>query len=93
MIINRIDAVSSLVDGGGCVMRDDIIIEWHNDKAQPSEADIDAELARLQARQVILNEIERLESEVTQRRLRDAYADSTWMDAQEAKIAVERAKL
>ena len=38
-------------------------------------------------------EIRRLESEVTQRRLRDAYADSTWMDAQEAKIAVERAKL
>jgi hypothetical protein len=38
-------------------------------------------------------EIERLESEVTQRRLRDAYADSTWMDAQEAKIAVEREKL
>tara|TARA_R100000306_G_C4342625_1_gene126027 strand:- start:370 stop:618 length:249 start_codon:yes stop_codon:yes gene_type:complete len=38
-------------------------------------------------------EIERLESEVTQRRLRDAYADPTWMNAQEAKIAVERAKL
>ena len=37
--------------------------------------------------------ISRLEGEVTQRRLRDAYADPTWINAQEAKIAVERAKL
>lgn len=38
-------------------------------------------------------EIQRLESQVTQRRLREAYADSTWLDAQEALIATERAKL
>lgn len=40
-----------------------------------------------------LREIHRLESQVTQRRLREAYADSTWLDAQEALIATERAKL
>jgi len=40
-----------------------------------------------------LSEIERLEGEVTQRRLREAYNDSTWLDAQEVKIATERAKL
>jgi hypothetical protein len=40
-----------------------------------------------------LAEIQRLEGQVTNRRLRDAYADSTWLDAQEALIATERAKL
>jgi hypothetical protein len=38
-------------------------------------------------------EINRLEAEVTPRRLREAYADPTWITAQEALIAVERAKL
>ena len=38
-------------------------------------------------------EIERLEAEVTPRRIRDAFADPTWMNAQEAKIATERGKL
>ena len=41
----------------------------------------------------ILGAIHRLESQVTNRRLREAYADSTWLDAQEALIATERAKL
>ena len=40
-----------------------------------------------------LKEIRELEGQVTQRRLREAYADSTWLDAQEALIATERAKL
>lgn len=40
-----------------------------------------------------LREIHRLESQVTQRRLREAYKDSTWLDAQEAKIRTERSKL
>jgi len=38
-------------------------------------------------------EIERLEAEVTQRRIRDAFADPAWMNAQEAKIKTERDKL
>ena len=37
--------------------------------------------------------IARLESEVTQRRIRDAFADPAWMNAQEAKIKTERDKL
>jgi len=40
-----------------------------------------------------LKEISELEGQVTQRRLREAHADSTWLDAQEALIATERAKL
>ena len=59
----------------------------------PSEEDQATWIAEYEAYKSIMDKIELLESEVTQRRLRDAYADSTWMDAQEAKIAVERAKL
>ena len=44
-------------------------------------------------RRNVLKEIRELEGQVTQRRLREAYADSTWLDAQEALIATERAKL
>ncbi len=40
-----------------------------------------------------MKEIHRLESEITPRRLRDAYSDPTWINAQEAKIATEREKL
>jgi hypothetical protein len=40
-----------------------------------------------------IKEIHRLESEITPRRLRDAYVDPTWINAQEAKIAKERSKL
>ena len=38
-------------------------------------------------------EINRLEAQVTNRRLREAHADPTWLNAQEALIAAERAKL
>jgi hypothetical protein len=38
-------------------------------------------------------EINRLEGEITNRRLREAYTDATWINAQEALIATERAKL
>ena len=37
--------------------------------------------------------IQRLEGQVTQRRLREAHADSTWLNAQESLIATERSKL
>ena len=40
-----------------------------------------------------LLEIQRLEGQVTNRRLREAYADPTWLDAQEALIATERNKV
>ena len=38
-------------------------------------------------------EISRLEREITIRRIREAYKDSTWMDAQEALIKTQRDKL
>lgn len=40
-----------------------------------------------------MTEIYKLESEITSRRLRDAFSDPTWIKAQEAKIASERSKL
>ena len=40
-----------------------------------------------------VREIQRLESQITIRRIREAYSDSTWMDAQEALIVIERSKL
>jgi len=52
------------------------------------QAEKDAETTRN-----ALKEISELEGQVTQRRLREAHADSTWLDAQEALIATERAKL
>ena len=53
----------------------------------------DGEIAA--ARQIILNEIGRLEAEVTPRRIREAVLsnDAGWLAAQEALIVVERAKL
>ena len=56
----------------------------------------DAEEAEWAAGQVSRDakeEIRRLEGQVTNRRLREAHADPTWINAQEAKIATERAKL
>jgi hypothetical protein len=38
-------------------------------------------------------EINRLENQITSRRIREAFSDPTWMNAQEALIAAERAKL
>ena len=37
--------------------------------------------------------LELLEAAITPRRIRDAFADPTWINAQEALIAIERAKL
>ena len=56
----------------------------------------DAEEAAWAAGETVRNaqaEIQRLEGQITNRRLREAYADATWMNAQEALIATERAKL
>ena len=53
----------------------------------------DAAQADVTSRNVIIKKIETLEAEVTQRRIRDAFADPTWMNAQEAKIKTERDKL
>ena len=56
-------------------------------------AEILAAADEYDAREVIVAEIARLESEVTQRRIRDSFADPSWMNAQEAKIKTQRDKL
>ena len=56
----------------------------------------DAEEAAWAAGETVRNaqaEIHRLEGQITSRRIREAYSDATWMNAQEALIATERAKL
>ena len=82
------------VDGAIVISDDPDLHGWPPELGDiPSEEDQATWIAEYEAYKSIMDKIELLESEVTQRRLRDAYADSTWMDAQEAKIAVERAKL
>ena len=56
----------------------------------PSDEDVATWTIEYNAYKAIMDEIERLESEVTQRRIRDAYADPTWINAQEALIAKQR---
>ena len=46
-----------------------------------------------EATATIMGTIKALEAEVTPRRIRDAFADPGWMNAQEAKIKTERDKL
>lgn len=67
----------------------------HDDTVFPTEAEIQAECERLAAQQVIFEEIARLESEVTPRRIREAVlgTDDGWLANQEALIAAERSKL
>ena len=67
----------------------DTMTQAEHDERDVAQAAFDATLPQRTA----LAEIHRLESQVTNRRLREAYADSTWLDAQEALIATERAKL
>jgi hypothetical protein len=69
------------------------ISKWTSSEPKPTDEELasvdDAKPSWIVAQE----EIQRLEGQVTQRRLREAYADSTWLDAQEALIATERAKL
>ena len=82
------------VDGAIVISDDPDLHGWPPELGDiPTDEDIATWTEEYEAYKAVMDEIERLESEVTQRRLRDAYADPTWMNAQEAKIAVERAKL
>ena len=75
----------------GMVTRDGVITEFPG--GIPSQADQDTWTAEYETWKTIMDEIERLEAEVTPRRIRDAFADPAWMNAQEAKIKTERDKL
>ncbi len=72
---------------------DDVLTEFPDHLPTPSEEDIDSWEVSYNIYNDALVEINRLEAQVTNRRLREAFSDSTWLDAQEALIAIERAKL
>ena len=67
----------------------------------PSDSAINTWAVEYRANKAVMTEIERLESQVTQRRIRDAGPDDAggtqagrdWMSAQNALIATERSKL
>ena len=62
----------------------------------PSDEDLQTEINRLEARQVIMDKIIAFEAQVTLRRIRDSVltADGkTWLTNKEAEIAAERSKL
>ena len=67
----------------------------------PSDEDLQTEINRLEARQVIMDKIIAFEAQVTPRRVRDSGSDDAggtqagrdWMKSKEAAIATERAKL
>jgi len=48
-IVQKIDAVLSLVPNADCVMAENKITIWNNEEAQPTDAEITAEQTRLQA--------------------------------------------
>ena len=78
----------------GIATRDGVIFEWPDSLgAEPDAAAQATIIAEYEAHQTIIDEINRLEAQVTNRRLREAHADPTWLNAQEALIAAERAKL
>ena len=70
----------------------DNIFEYWDVSGDTPVQNTDKQAADATAR-AALAEIHRLEAQVTNRRLREAFSDSTWLDAQEALIAIERAKL
>jgi hypothetical protein len=69
------------------------ISSWESLETQPTQAELDSVDDSLPTWVEAQNTIEELESQITSRRLREAYTDPTWMNAQEALIATERAKL
>ncbi len=77
-----------LSDGNG-----PFISRWDSSETKPTDEEIRSVDDTLPTWIEAQNKIEKLESQITNRRLREAYKDSTWLDAQEALIATERAKL
>ena len=59
----------------------------------PTDAELATYTAEYEVYKAAQDEIDRLEAQVTNRRLRESIADPTWINAQEALIAIERSKL
>jgi len=70
-------------------------VVWHDATPKPDLAELEAAWLIYQAQAPVLLEIARLEAEVTARRIREATlgTDGGWLAAQDALIAIERAKL
>ena len=66
---------------------------WIVDKDKKTITQDTATENSVTAKRNALAEIIKLESQITNRRLREAYKDSTWLDAQEALIKTQRDKL
>ena len=89
------DAIAHSEKYGGFVVKDiggnsDF---WIVDKAKKTITQDTATENSVTAKRNALAEIIKLESQITIRRLREAYKDSTWLDAQEALIKTQRDKL
>ena len=48
-MIQIIDSITSLVNGASCVVKDNSEIIWTDSRPQPTDAEIQAEVTRLQA--------------------------------------------
>jgi len=71
-------------------------IQWHGSAdTKPTDAEIKAEVDRLDADYAVQETIKQLEATVTQRRIREitTVAGAKWIDDLEKLIAIERAKL
>jgi hypothetical protein len=66
---------------------------WIVDKEKKTITQDTATENSVTAKRNAMAEIRKLESQITNRRLREAYKDSTWLDAQEALIKTQRDKL
>jgi hypothetical protein len=99
MIHNNLSiAILSLLPGAEFSVADEdsTKVTFHDDNVLPSDDEILVECERLDARAVVMAEVERLEGLVTQRRIRDSVTTDDgkqWMVDQEALIATERGKL
>ena len=96
MTIELHHALTSLRPGAGFVVYGTEIKSLDADVTVPPDAEIKSEMVKLQPTHDASNEIDRLESTITPRRLRDALANDagkSWVAAVEAKIATERGKL
>jgi hypothetical protein len=77
-------------------MRNKMVNGVNTPMTEEEEAFQDAQEKKWEDGKAVRNamaEIRKLESQITNRRLREAYKDSTWLDAQEALIKTQRDKL
>ena len=98
-MMNRLLKLRPNLDKGDVSIQDNsdgngpFIVEWNSAEIQPTKVELDSVDDSPSAVIVAQAEIIKLESQITNRRLREAYKDSTWLDAQEALIKTQRDKL